>query len=699
LFVFCTERGAIWPNDAYVALELQRHSSARISLKLKPVASQIEDDIDFFGKEGDEDDENDNEEQQDFMKIAEAAEDDLLLAQAKGVSSELTNKQKLAIRKKLSREMYYFFAFVGFFIYVLYSRRTVREAFQLQQSISTAFTEENFGDYNEKAFLDIATPEEMFEWMDGPLLDGLYPATLYNGLPVPPELQGYVMVYNKVVGRIRLRQLRVQQGEGCSLPSSTIQTGTTQTNEDRMRHFVDACYPPYSSDVRSTQPFGPPALRASQGKGFTYSNASENKLNTDIAGEVASYDGSGFVRDLDGRNRTAYKEALAELKSNFWVDRQTRAVVVSLNLYNGNYNYYCVSQYLLEYSPGGTVVPSATNNIIDRDIFTPEYFQTPDLITKAIPEGLTYLSVIAYFFLFLNKLYRARRVTGTVRGVMRDMWNILDIIFIGILLLTIFLRVSYYLMPERREFNPFLDNYQEMSNIAASYALIFITESATVFICVVKSLKFFALQKDLMLLQMTLGQAFKDLLVFVAMTIILFVGFVVMGLNIFGMQAPSYNTIINTLGTLFLILLGEFDYAEMNAVSRVWAIIFFIIFVLFMFFVVLNIFLAILNDAYTVVHTQNIWEELEKRKPLSLREKFEVRRAMWRERRNIARINKLKRDKAKDEKKKRKEFERRAKDRSLMDRIRKRRKDEEQANDKPGESSKIKRGQKTKPFG
>jgi len=93
-----------------------------------------------------------------------------------------------------------------------------------------------------------------------------------------------------------------------------------------------------------------------------------------------------------------------------------------------------------------------------------------------------------------------------------------------------------------------------------------------------------------------------------------------------------------------------------------------------MFFVVLNIFLAILNDAYTVVHTQNIWEELEKRKPLSLREKFEVRRAMWRERRNIARINKLKRDKAKDEKKKRKEFERRAKDRSLMDRIRKRRK-------------------------
>ena len=49
------------------------------------------------------------------------------------------------------------------------------------------------------------------------------------------------------------------------------------------------------------------------------------------------------------------------------------------------------------------------------------------------------------------------------------------------------------------------------SNIAARYNLIFIFESATVFVCVIKSLKFFALQKDLMLLQMTLGQAFKDL--------------------------------------------------------------------------------------------------------------------------------------------------------------------------------------------
>ena len=38
---------------------------------------------------------------------------------------------------------------------------------------------------------------------------------------------------------------------------------------------------------------------------------------------------------------------------------QTRCVLVTLNMYNGNYNYYCQAQFAIEYSAGGTVVPTS----------------------------------------------------------------------------------------------------------------------------------------------------------------------------------------------------------------------------------------------------------------------------------------------------------------------------------------------------
>jgi hypothetical protein len=171
-----------------------------------------------------------------LLAIATAAEDELLLAQAKGTTTSLTTKQKLALRRKLKYELYTFLLFVvvctthhappaphhsrtaslafegdsppdcaltaphlpctlldavarhlprcgQFFIWAMYARRTVKEAFRLQEAISTAFTEENFGDYNEKTFLDIATPAELFDWMEGPLQQGLFPERVRTHQP------------------------------------------------------------------------------------------------------------------------------------------------------------------------------------------------------------------------------------------------------------------------------------------------------------------------------------------------------------------------------------------------------------------------------------------------------------------------------------------------------------------------------------
>ena len=69
------------------------------------------------------------------------------------------------------------------------------------------------------------------------------------------------------------------------------------------------------------------------------------------------------------------------------------------------------------------------------------------------------------------------------------------------------------------------------------------------------------------------------------------------------------------------------------------------------------------------MHTEDKWEELEKRKPRSLREKFEVQKAMWRERKNLKYVKKLKKEKVKAAKKAKKAYEQTMREKGLMGKI------------------------------
>ena len=106
----------------------------------------------------------------------------------------------------------------------------------------------------------MATAEEAFDWMAGPLSDGLFPDELYNGLEMPQDKRGYVMSYNKVVGKVRLRQLRVKR-DGCKLSESVFQSGTLRDGTARQRQLIDYCFPQYTLPTKSEESFGPEELQ------------------------------------------------------------------------------------------------------------------------------------------------------------------------------------------------------------------------------------------------------------------------------------------------------------------------------------------------------------------------------------------------------------------------------------------------------
>ena len=48
------------------------------------------------------------------------------------------------------------------------------------------------------------------KYAEGPLLDGLYWEKYYNGQNVSKDHEGYIYFENKILGRPRLRQVRVR---------------------------------------------------------------------------------------------------------------------------------------------------------------------------------------------------------------------------------------------------------------------------------------------------------------------------------------------------------------------------------------------------------------------------------------------------------------------------------------------------------
>ncbi|CAF1550524.1 unnamed protein product [Adineta ricciae] len=102
-------------------------------------------------------------------------------------------------------------------------------------------------------------------------------------------------------------------------------------------------------------------------------------------------------------------------------------------------------------------------------------------------------------------------------------------------------------------------------------------------------------------LSTTLSRCAKDVLGFSVMFMIVFLAYAQLGYLLFGSMVEDYKTFSASIFTLFRIILGDFDFDAILNVHRVLGPIFFLTYVFFVFFVLLNMFLAIINDTYAEV--------------------------------------------------------------------------------------------------
>ncbi|XP_022247733.1 polycystin-2-like, partial [Limulus polyphemus] len=414
---------------------------------------------------------------------------------------------------------------------------------------------------------------DFWRFVDYVMLDNMYWQNWYSS-NAASSLDRNILYENRLLGSPRLRQLRVRN-DSCDV------------HED-FTSAISSCYNSYSRETEDMKPFG-----LMNGTAWQY--FSEEQLNgSSHWGRLATYSGAGSYVNL-GTTKKAAKEIMDILRKNLWLSRATRVVFLDFTVYNANINLFCVARIVFEFPPTGGMIPSWT-------------FRTVKLLRYVLPFDYFIMGceIMYFFFIVYYIIEEAIEINKNKWKYFKSIWNVLDIIVIVVSLVCIAFSVyrtltvdtvleSLLSKPDDFADFEFLGFWQTQFNNAVAFAIFFVW---------IKIFKYISFNKTMTQLSSTLSRCSKDIAGFAVMFFIVFFAYSQLGYLLFGSQVHGFSNIMKATFTLLRVILGDFDFNEIESANRLLGPIYFLSYVFFVFFVLMNMFLAIINDTYAEVKSE-----------------------------------------------------------------------------------------------
>nr|XP_014097996.2 polycystic kidney disease 2-like 2 protein [Bactrocera oleae] len=373
---------------------------------------------------------------------------------------------------------------------------------------------------------------------------------------------------NLVLGPPRLRQIRVKENS-CDV-------------HNVFGRYFSKCYADYSSSDEDTSDIY---------KGTKYSTLSALGADS-IWGQITTYRGGGFVRSLS-YNFNENNKILSDLKSRKWLDRASRLILVEFTLYNANKDLVNNIKFIGELpSTGGVVTTFSIESVKLASVFW--------------RDGITILVIGVIFYLFVL-YYTTVEILEVIRigftNYVRILWNFVDFLIIALAYCTLMYNIwhPFYVGGLYKRFEKSPNDYLQLDKLCfwnLTYRAIF---AICAFLVCMKILKFISFNKTMRQFNATVSTCFRDLLGFSVMFGIVFLAYAQMGLLLFGNVHHDFRNFKESLLTMIRMILGDFDYDGIEAANRVLGPIYFLTYIVLVFFILLNMFLAIINDTYSSV--------------------------------------------------------------------------------------------------
>jgi polycystin 2 len=351
-------------------------------------------------------------------------------------------------------------------------------------------------------------------------------------------------------------------------------------------HLFEGCYDFFSSSSEDTASFG---LKI--GSAWNY-NTSEELDGFPFWTKFQVYPGGGFVQEL-GIAHEKNRLKLKELHENGWLNRGTRVVFIEFAFYNPNIQVIASTKLIVEALPTG-VLQTSTNI---RPMKLVKFTSASDYLLM-IAEVLVMLQIVFFSYYGVVQL----RKSGW-KHFKFSFWMLVDLIIL-VLGYTFSVLLIFWKSSMQQKRDEFSENVRKFVNFdAVSFWHLVLVDFLGLFTFFVwiRILKFFNFNKTMLQFGRTLQKCAKDVAGFGLMFIIVFVAYAQLGLVLFGSELHDFRTFFNSVFTLLRTILGDFDYLAIEETNRVLGPIYFISYVFIVFFVLLNMFLAIINETYTDV--------------------------------------------------------------------------------------------------
>ncbi|EGZ27973.1 hypothetical protein PHYSODRAFT_380280, partial [Phytophthora sojae] len=384
-------------------------------------------------------------------------------------------------------------------------------------------------------FSNIETISDVFDWLNDTFVPQVFVTEDYNGEALPEDEWGSIGSLNKVLGAVSF-QVSQMEPDVCDTP-------------DFLMKLYPTCY-----DESST--------------------TTEDLLIT--------FD----------TNATRARAVLAKKKaSGDWLNLSTQQLLITVITLNGQLPGYAVTKLLLEFNPGGFIIPSysATSTLLDQfpssttvalDVLVILWQAAMAIRFWAFPDGWFAIDAlwgpIVYAFYITVLITQMSMTNSSFRG-----------------------KLSILRDPNQSQndveatLSSVTESFEHIANLTVLLRLL---ATAAVFILGLRVLNTFRDHFGLSILTRTMASAVRSFRAFSVIFAVIFIAFASSGTVLFGSSVDEFSSMLSSTKTCVNMLFNNFEISTIEEIN--YSVAFYWSYMTLMTFVLLNIVLAIVVDAY-----------------------------------------------------------------------------------------------------